>query len=500
MKEGEADPLMVSISGIRGLAGSSLTPAVVERYVSAFCHLLRTQDPPPPPPKRPAARGPAPGGARPRIVLGSDSRVSGPWIVRLAQAIFLANGFDVLDVGVVPTPTVQFLVNPSATTAVEDGAATPRAGLIVTASHNPEPWNGLKFVDGDGLFLAPERCAALFQWANLPPPFARVPFDGAGLLALLPVDAPDAAHVRHADAILRLPQIDPAAVARLELTVALDAINGAGGRAMAHLLAAFGVRVVGINLEPSGRFAHMPEPVPEHLGQLGAAVREHGADFGIAVDPDVDRCVLLDERGVPVGEEYTLALAAKFWLGPCAVRGPVCKNLSSSRALDDIARKYGCPVLCAPVGEIHVARKMVECGAVIGGEGNGGVMLPDVHIGRDALVAAALVLQYYARYRAKDPAARSMRTLVEKLPRWYIVKLKAVRSPAADAALDRLRDAWVADPSMSVDLQDGIRVDAPDYWLHLRKSNTEPIIRVICESSTPEAAREVAERHIAMLQ
>jgi len=461
---------MVSVSGVRGIAGESVTPALVERYVGAFGALLLAQPPASPPPS-----------GRPLVVLGRDSRVSGAWIEAVAAGVLQACGLDVRLAGVVPTPTVQLLV-------LRECRAV--GGLVVTSSHNPAPWNGLKFVAADGLFLAPARCKELFAAADAgQAPLAA--WDQAGAASPLP-DAPAA----HVEACLALPYVPVEEIKAKAFKVALDTVNGAGGPTMARLLEALGCTVVGLNLEASGIFAHSPEPIPQHLGQLCEAVVESGADFGIAVDPDVDRCVLIDEQGRPLGEEYTLGIAVEFLLGPhVGKRGPVVRNLSTSRVVDDVAAKYGCTAHQSAVGEIHVAQEMLRVAAVVGGEGNGGVMLPDLHIGRDAPVAATLALSALAKFGG------TMSGLKAALPQYEIVKQKVPLAGVADpdAVLAALRDRWAARAGARVDERDGIRVDFEDWWVHVRRSNTEPVVRIIAEAPTAAAALERCNQFAALL-
>jgi len=447
--------LMVSISGVRGIAGQSLVPEVVTLYVSAFATLQ-------------AGR---------RIVVGRDSRVSGSWVTSITHGVLLAHGYDVVDVGIVPTPTVQYLTE----TMGADG------GIVITSSHNPEPWNGLKFVDRDGLFLSPEKCKQMFALAGAGK-FHCPDYNHTGKLTI-----DHNAYRKHIDAILALEYIKPEQIRARKFKVVLDTVNGAGGAIMLELLNDLGCEVIGMNIEQSGRFAHPPEPVPEHLSDLCGRVRLEKADLGIAVDPDVDRCVLIDETGKPLGEEYTLALAVEFVLGHCGKRGPVCRNLSSSRANDDIAAKYGCPTYAVPVGEINVANRMVATKAVIGGEGNGGVMLPEIHIGRDAPVAAALTLQHLAIF------AGTISQLKATLPQYEIVKLKvSVEGIDAEAAVAHFKEQWQGKEGVSLNDSDGLRIDVEDdkgkWWVHLRKSNTEPIIRVIGEARTTALALQVCHQ------
>jgi phosphomannomutase len=448
--------LMQSVSGIRGIVGKTFTPAVITRSVAAFGALQK--------------RHKVGHSAEPQIIfLGRDSRVSGPWVEQIAAGVLAAQGYHVKLVGIVPTPTVQLLV-------IKEKAV---GGLIITSSHNPVEWNGLKFVDIDGIFLDPELCTQLFALAansaKLETSFEE--WNKAGKLEVV-THAIDS----HLESIFDLPYINTETVGCRKYKVCLDAINGAGGEIMKRLLEKFGCEVVMLNGEPTGIFSHEPEPIPANLNQLSQAVKEHNAHFGIAVDPDVDRCVLIDEHGIPLGEEYTLAIAVDYMLGRVGLRGAVVKNLSTSRVIDDIAAKYECEVLSTPVGEIHVAKEMVKSKAVIGGEGNGGVMLPDVHIGRDAPVAAALVLMHLSI------EGSSLSQLKAKMPQWEIVKLKTPTTGLnLSGALESIKDTWRA-KGAAITESDGIRIDAEDFWVHMRASNTEPIVRVIGESSDSHRA------------
>jgi phosphomannomutase len=410
-----------------------------------------------------------------------------------ATAGLVSVGCDVIDVGIVPTPTVQL--------AVEHHRAA--GGVILTASHNPIEWNALKFVGPTGVFLdsaAGNRVVQLAGDGALP----RA--DHAGLGAVR-VDAQ--AVERHVAAVLRLRAAAAARVRRRRFTVALDTVRGAGGAVMPELLRRLGCRVRGVNLEPDGRFPRPPEPVPEHLGDLGRLVKKSRADLGIAVDPDVDRLAIVDEDGRAIGEDYTLAFAVRAVLGPHPLspspfrrggthsgsplsrreRGTggedivVC-NLSTSLVVEDAARDCGATVVRTPVGEAHVAARMNELGAPIGGEGNGGVMYPALHVGRDAPVAAALALALLARER------QTVAELVDAAPRYVIVKNKAPRGAALEPVYAGLRRRF---PDATVDTQDGLRLAWPDRWLHVRPSNTEPIVRFIAEAPTRADAERLVE-------
>jgi phosphomannomutase len=436
-----SDTLMISVSGMRGHVGSDLTPELVARHAAAL-----------------GAWAVAAG--RPAVVLGRDSRTSGVMFSHAATAGLMSVGATVIDVGMVPTPTVQM--------AVEHHRAG--AGLILTASHNPIEWNALKFVGPDGIFLDAEAGAAVRALAERGP--VRKGWDGLGKL----VKDPDAV-TRHFDAILALPMIDADVIRKRRFRVALDTVHGAGGASVPQFLERLGCEVFGINLEADGRFPRAPEPVPENLGDLARIVREHGADIGMAVDPDVDRLALVDEQGRPIGEDYTLALAVRSVMAGETGRAgrKVVVNLSTSLVVDDAARESGATVLRAPVGEANVARAIRDEGALIGGEGNGGVMLPALHIGRDAPLGMALILQYLAR------SGRTVSALVEAAPRYTIVKAKAARGSDLRAVYDSLRQRW---PEAQADERDGLRLAWSDRWLHVRPSGTEPIIRLIAEAPT----------------
>ena len=433
---------MVSVSGMRGHVGSDLTPELVARHAAALGAWVRSR-----------------GGHR--VVIGRDARTSGLMFTLAATAGFQSVGVDVIDIGVAPTPTVQM--------AVEHHRAG--AGLIITASHNPIEWNALKFVGPDGIFLDADAGAAVRALADAGP--ARAGWDTIGTLTY-----DTAAITRHLDAVLALPEIDLPLIRSRDFHVALDCVRGAGGPTMLALFDRLGVRVSGINLEADGRFPREPEPIPENLGGLGEWVRSTGADLGMAVDPDVDRLALVDERGHPIGEDYTLALAVRAVLArqPAGAAPPtVVANLSTSLVVEDAAREGGARFVRSPVGEANVARCIVSEGAVIGGEGNGGVILPALHVGRDAPLGAALILQHLAT------TGQPLAALVAASPRYVIIKAKAQRGGDLEALYAALRALF---PDAAVDRRDGLRLSWPDRWLHVRPSGTEPIVRLIAEAPT----------------
>ncbi len=469
---------MVGVSGVRGVVGTDLTPDVVARWAAAFgawvCEETRDGG-------RGGGRSDRPT-VRPSVVVGRDSRPSGPTFAQAAIDALTHGGCDVIDVGLAPTPTIQL--------AVEHHRAG--GGVAVTASHNPVEWNALKFIGPDGIFLEGSAAAQVQR-------LAVEGGEGRGKAGTLTTDG--RAVERHIDGVLRLSVVDVEQIRTRRFKVALDAVRGAGGPVMRELLERLGCNVTGINLETDGRFPRPPEPVPENLTELAALVRRSHADLGVAVDPDVDRLAIVDERGEPIGEDYTLAFAVRAVLGGPSdsrtvgregrgqsgrptVRPSVVCNLSTSLVVEDAARECGAELVRTPVGEAHVARKIVELRAPIGGEGNGGVMYPALHVGRDAPVAAALVLALLAR------AGKRVGELLEEAPRYVIVKTKVPRGADLQAAYAGLRRLF---GDAQVDEQDGLRLAWPDRWLHVRPSNTEPIIRLIAEAPTGAEARQLVD-------
>jgi phosphomannomutase len=442
--------LMVSVSGVRGRVGEGLTPEVIAWFAAAFgAYALK--------------RGPGK-----TVVIGRDSRVSGPMFVRAATAALQSVGCDVVDVGIGATPGVQL--------AVEDLKAA--GGLAVTASHNPIEWNALKFIGPSGMFLDADEGREMRAFLDGEIPRARWRDLGGWKEDGGAVD-------RHLQRILAIPFVDAELIRSRRFHVALDCVRGAGGTIFPRLLEALGCTVEAINLETDGLFPREPEPVAENLKELEALVRSSGAVVGLATDPDVDRLSLVSEQGAAIGEDYTLALASTLVLRHRP--GPLVTNLSTSRLMDDVAERAGVPLFRAPVGEINVARRMQAEGATVGGEGNGGVILPDVHLTRDAPVAAALILQLLAE------TGESLSSLAGAIGRYEIVKEKLPR-PAG--ALDAVYDALAARfADAEADRQDGLRLSWParKAWAHLRPSGTEPIVRIICEAPTRDEAQGLVE-------
>jgi phosphomannomutase len=449
-----SDGLMVSVSGIRGRVGHGLTPEIVTSYAAGFGAWANRR------------------GRSRTVVVGRDSRVSGPMFHRAVVAGLQSVGCTIMDIGLTTTPTCQL--------AVEHHHAA--GGLMISASHNPIEWNALKFIGASGLFLEAEEGAEM-----------RAVVDGgtprAGWESLGTVEIDDRAVQRHLDQILAIPYLDVEGIRRRKFKVAMDCVRGAGAVIMPQLLERLGCSVTAIHLESDGRFPHPPEPIPENLGDLERLVVATGADVGLAVDPDVDRLALVSDQGRAVGEDYTLALAVRLVLRHR--KGPVVTNLSTSRVVEDAAAAGGARVIRAPVGEVNVAIRMRDEASPIGGEGNGGVILPEVHLGRDAPIASALLLQLL------HEEGRSLSKIVEDLPRYVIVKDKLDRPSASlGTVYESLRSAF---PGAMADTQDGLRLSWSDRWVHVRPSGTEPIVRVIAEAPTDAEARELVRRSRAPL-
>jgi len=434
---------MISVAGVRGIVGESLTPPVLTRFVAAFARELE----------------PGP------IVVGRDARRSGPMVLRAVAAGLTAAGRDVIDIGLATTPTTQI--------AVEQLKAA--GGVILTASHNPAEWNALKFLSSRGEFLDAEAGGAVRRRFesddDLWQPFDRLGSERSENRAL----------DWHIDRVLGLSELDLPKIRSRQLTVAVDGCASVGGVAGPRLLLRLGARVIELDCEPNGAFTRELEPVPHALGALGESVRTSHADFGIAFDPDADRAAFVDGEGVPLGEEYTLALAVGVTLAKR--KGPVVTNLSTSRMIDSVCAQFGVPLFRTPVGEAHVVAGMRARGAAIGGEGNGGVIHPAAHYGRDGLVALALVCQAVAA------SGRSLRALADALPHFHMIKDKGQRPDGPwSSAEERLHSAF---PGHTVETTDGLRLSRDEEWLHVRPSGTEPVVRFIAESSSEARTREL---------
>lgn len=444
---------MVSISGIRGIVGESLTPEIIVKYAAGFAEYCD----------------------RGTIIVGRDGRITGKTISDIVISTLLQMGCNVVSLGICPTPTVGL--------AIEKLHAA--GGIAITASHNPMIWNGLKFIGPSGMFLNADENKQFWSIADRGH-FSYRAWNEQGTLK----EDPDFIneHIRN---ILSLPSINKGTIARKKLKVVIDSVNSAGGLIAPRLLKELGCDVVEMNCEVSGIFSHTPEPIPENLSDLSARVRKEKADLGIAVDPDVDRLVLITEEGDPFVEEYTIVSAAQFVLRSEKEHGrtghTVVVNLSTTRAVDDVAKEFGAVVHRTPVGEINVASRMKALGSVIGGEGSGGVILPEVHLGRDAIVGIGLFLQLLADFGGKASELKA------SLPQYEIVKSKIdLGTLKPDEILRRLHEKY--SPTERTNIDDGLKIDFPDSWVHLRKSNTEPIIRIIAEARTRTEAAQLVDR------
>ncbi len=448
-------PLIRSISGLRATLGDSLQPSVLADYTAAFSALLPD--------------GP--------IVLGRDGRPSGLWIEQIVIGTLRACGRPVLNAGMVPTPTVQLLTEHS------DAVG----GIIITASHNPAPWNGLKFIAADGVFLDAEQNAALWQHVD-ERDFHMHSGQQAGSLSTV-ADAAD----RHISAVLSMPLFNAATRERIRSRapkIVVDAVNCSGSFIVPALLRQLGAEVIELYCDGSGNFPHTPEPLRENLDELCRAVPHHGADLGIAVDPDADRLVIIDERGIAIGEEKTVMLAIEAVMRNAALftgsQPLAVVNLSTSRMAVDATERHGGRCLLAPVGEINVVRAMQSAGALVGGEGSGGVIVPACHSGRDSLVGCALVLWLMAHCSQEEWLA-----LLRNEPYAMIKRKREVPVRPSEWKLD-LSDEERS--QLTVNTEDGVRVDWPDRWVQLRASNTEPIVRIIAEAPSTADAEVLIQR------
>ena len=455
--------LIKSISGIRGTIGGkegdNLTPIDVVKFSAAFCKLIQLES----------------GKSAITVVIGRDARLSGPMISSLVTSTLIGMGANVIDLGLSTTPTVEIAVP----------LEKADAGIILTASHNPGQWNALKLLNSKGEFISAEQGLKMLELAE----------DGntsfADVKDLGSVSTKDYLNI-HLSQILALPLVNKDAIEKADFYIAVDAVNSSGGIFVPALLEALGVkRIEKLFCDPTGHFPHNPEPLPEHLTDLSNLMKEKKCDLGIVVDPDVDRLAFVNEDGSMFGEEYTLVAVADYVLSKTP--GNTVSNLSSTRALRDVTRAAGQEYQAAAVGEVNVVAKMKEIGAVIGGEGNGGIIYPESHYGRDALVGIALFLSHLAEKKM------SMTALKNSYPQYTISKnkIELEASTPVDSILEKTKTLFA---NADVNTIDGVKLDFPTEWVHLRKSNTEPIIRIYAESNSKEAADALAERVMKEIQ
>lgn len=456
--------LIKSISGIRGTiggpVGDNLTPVDAVKFAAAYGQWLKKEYP----------DGPY------RVVIGRDARPSGEMIQTLVMQTLVGQGIDVVDLGLSTTPTVEVAVP----------MESAQGGIILTASHNPKQWNALKLLNHKGEFLNAEAGASILEIAQ------SESFDFSAVDDLGTITPNDTYIDKHIQAILALPLVDVPAIKSKNFSVVVDAVNSTGGIAVPRLLKALGVNTVEIHCTPNGQFPHNPEPLKEHLTDLMEAVVAHKAHMGFVVDPDVDRLAIVDEKGAMFGEEYTLVAVADYVLS--ITPGDTVSNLSSSRALRDVTHNRGGRYQASAVGEVNVVTLMKETSAVIGGEGNGGIIYPELHYGRDSLVGIALFLSHLAHLDI------SVSALKESYPFYAMSKNKVALTPDLDVDSLMSSIAQTYQASEHVNTVDGVKIDFEDSWVHLRKSNTEPIIRIYTEATSQQSADDLAVRFVGELK
>ncbi len=452
--------LIKSISGIRGTIGGKpgegLSPLDVVKFSAAYGTWLQ---------KRNNAK-------KLSVVVGRDARLSGDIVNHLVVSTLRSLGINVVDLGLSTTPTVEVAVD----------MEKAHGGIILTASHNPKEWNALKLLNEKGEFISAKDGAEVLELAEKDS-FEFIDVDNLGKLI-----KNDTYTSKHIEAVLKLPYVDVEAIKKADFTIVVDAVNSTGGIVVPELLTALGVnKIEKIHCEPTGYFAHNPEPLPAHLTDLSSAIKESNADLGITVDPDVDRLAMVCEDSSMFGEEYTLVAVADYVLSQKG--GATVSNLSSTRALRDVTEKHGHKYYASAVGEVNVVEKMKAVNAIIGGEGNGGVILPELHYGRDALVGIAIFLTHLAKSGKKASELR------DSYPAYTISKNKIQLTPQIDVdkVLVNMEEKY---KNMEVDNTDGVKIYFEKEWVHLRKSNTEPIIRIYSESENEEKANELAEKII----
>lgn len=452
--------IIASVSGVRGIYGDNLTPLNISKFTSAFAEYCRKNS------------------KSKKIVVGRDGRLNGEIISNLVVNNLLLSGFEVVYIGIAPTPTVQI--------ATEDLKAA--GGIAVTASHNPQQWNGLKFLNPNGTFLDPSQIKDFLSIAE------KGEFNFVPVKEIKKLSFDLSWNDKHIEKVLKLKIIDKAKIKKRKFKVVLDTVNSAASVIAPKLLKLLGCKVVELYCDGSGVFPHTPEPLPENLKLLTASVKKHKADLGIAIDPDSDRLVIITDKGEPFIEENTITAVTNLVLRKSKVKNKsVCVNLSTTRAVDDIAKKYNGKSFRSAVGEINVVKEMTKYKSVIGGEGSGGVIYPELHYGRDAIVGAALILQEFAESGMKVSEYKN------SLPQYHIVKAKIENVKNPDKILKTVIEKYKKS-GCKITTIDGVKLDFADYWIHLRKSNTEPIIRIITEAKTSKEAESIQQKFVSEIK
>ena len=439
--------LMASISGVRGIVGDGLDPNTIVKYTSAYADFI----------------------GKGTVIVGRDARITGEMVLNLVTGTLLAKGLDVVEIGICPTPTVQYTVK----------TMNAKGGIAITASHNPNQWNALKMLNGTGQFLSPEEYVEFQKYLS------EYDKSYSGWEGIGKITHTDEGLKRHVNDVLNLKYINQKDIRKRKFRVLADCVNGAGVYVIPEFLRQFGCEVIEMNCEKSGIFPRLPEPIPENLTETMKAVKESRADLGVVVDPDVDRLVLITNEGLPFGEENTITQAVKFILSK--VKGSVSVNLSTTRAVDDVAAAEGQKVFRSPVGEANVVKKMKEVNAVIGGEGSGGVIYPALHYGRDALVGIAITLQHLLEFGG------TLAEMKAALPAYFIAKKRIdLVNVNPDEVIKTLVKRYGKE---NINTEDGLRIDFPNHWVHFRKSNTEPIIRIITEAKSQSEEEELSAKY-----
>jgi phosphomannomutase len=446
--------IIASVSGVRGILGDNLTPENIIKFTSAFIAYCKKNS------------------KSKKIVVGLDGRLHGNIISGMVLSTVSMSGYTAIDIGVVPTPTVQI--------ATEDLKAA--GGIAITASHNPQIWNGLKFLNSDGTFLDGNQIKEVIESSK------KSNFEYVGIKDIKPVESDYTWIQRHIDKVLKLKSVDVNKIKKRKFRIVIDAVNSAGSYIVPVLLQKLGCKVIELFCDGSGIFPHTPEPLPHNLKQLCDAVKKYKADLGISVDPDSDRLVIITDKGESYIEENTITTVVRSVMKNSKLKNKTATvNLSTTRAVDDIAEEFGGKVFRSPVGEINVVKEMKHNGSIVGGEGSGGVIIPDLHYGRDAIVGIALILQEFAEYKGKVSEYKNT------LPKYYISKVKFDVTENPDKILQKTITHY-KNQDCKITTTDGVKLDFPGYWIHMRKSNTEPIIRIIVEARDKNEAEDIQNK------
>jgi phosphomannomutase len=443
--------IIASVSGVRGIPGDNLTPENIIKFTSAFIQYCKKNS------------------KSKKIVVGLDGRLHGNLISGIVLSTISMSGYTAVDIGVVPTPTVQI--------ATEDLKAA--GGIAITASHNPQIWNGLKFLNPDGTFLDGQQIKEVIASASKPD------FTYSGIYEIKPIESDYSWIQKHIDKVLKLKSVNVNTIKKRKFKIVVDAVNSSGSYIVPVLLQKLGCKVIELSCDGSGIFPHMPEPLPHNLKQLCSAVKKNKADLGISVDPDSDRLVIITEKGEPYIEENTITTVVKNVMRNSNVKNKTATvNLSTTRAVNDVAKEFGGKVFRSPVGEINVVKEMKRNKSIVGGEGSGGVIIPDLHYGRDAMVGIAIILQEFAGFKGKISEYKN------SLPQYYISKAKFDVKGNPGAVLQKVIKKY-KNQNCRITTTDGVKLDFPEYWIHMRKSNTEPIIRIIVEAKSRKEAEDI---------